>query len=265
MEKEIDILFENEGKINRKAKGNNNKYKYVKVKLKKICESLTFDNNYYKPQYTVKSVQSYINKEEKIQRILYSEISNYIFSLDYGQRATVAANLDVLLNYVLDDSKNNDNACVEVVLKLYDHCQLAIRQVENVQHVFYDGVEEIKDNLSNDIKNIEREYITILGIFASIVLAFVGGIVYSSSVLKYISEVSIYRLIFVVDLLAIVLLTVIYMLIAFIAEINGRNYYVFRIGTMYFICTLIAIVDFVAWLINAGMIPQFVIQYLPWC
>ncbi|MDY4971429.1 MAG: hypothetical protein SO101_14410, partial [Lachnospiraceae bacterium] len=56
----------------------------------------------------------------------------------------------------------------------------------------------------------------ILGIFASIVLAFTGGIAFSTSVLQNISNVSIYRLTMIVICLACVLMNVIYLLVWFI-------------------------------------------------
>ena len=40
----------------------------------------------------------------------------------------------------------------------------------------------------------QREYISILGIFAAVVLAFTGGIAFSTSVLKNINTVSVYRI-----------------------------------------------------------------------
>ena len=45
-----------------------------------------------------------------------------------------------------------------------------------------DTIEAAKQ-LSNRVQEKQKEYITILGIFASIVLAFTGGMVFSSSVL----------------------------------------------------------------------------------
>ena len=70
---------------------------------------------------------------------------------------------------------------------------------------------------------IEREYVTILGIFASIVLAFVGGITFTTSVLQNIDKVSVFRLILTVDVIGAVLVNVIYLLISFILKINDKD------------------------------------------
>lgn len=63
---------------------------------------------------------------------------------------------------------------------------MALHQIENVNNIFANSIGEAKENLQKQIKGVEKEYITILGIFAAIVLAFVGGITFSNSVLaKY--------------------------------------------------------------------------------
>ena len=77
-------------------------------------------------------------------------------------------------------------------IKIYDHFQLVLYQIENINNIFADGIEEAKTNLKQEVKGIEKEYISILGIFASIVLAFVGGI------MQNIGSSSIYRILLVV-------------------------------------------------------------------
>lgn len=67
---------------------------------------------------------------------------------------------------------------------------------------------------------MQKEYITILGIFSSIVITFVAGISFSTSVLSNIDKVSIYRLSFVMVLLAIFLFNFLYLLLDFINKIN---------------------------------------------
>lgn len=61
--------------------------------------------------------------------------------------------------------------------------QLATYQTEIITELLVPKIEEAKIGIHKEISGIEKEYISILGIFASIVLAFVGGITFSSSVL----------------------------------------------------------------------------------
>lgn len=78
--------------------------------------------------------------------------------------------------------------------------------------------QESKDNQAK----MQSEYITILGIFASIVLAFTGGMTFSTSVLENISSSSIYRIIVISLILGLILFNVIWLLIDFLRDINGK-------------------------------------------
>jgi len=67
---------------------------------------------------------------------------------------------------------------------------------------------------------MQKEYITILGIFSSIVIAFVAGLVFSSSVLNNMDKVSIYRLTFVMLGIAWMLFNLVNLLLDFLKRIN---------------------------------------------
>jgi len=79
---------------------------------------------------------------------------------------------------------------------------------------------EIKKSFEDEFKIIQREYITILGIFSSIILAFVGGITFSNSIFENFNKGSIYRLVLVICLLSFILLNTINLLTTFIKNIN---------------------------------------------
>lgn len=242
------------------------KFNNTKGKINELCRDLTLETQRYNPNSTVKKINSYISSADKLDRILYSEISNYVFSLDMAKRGIFATNLEKLLLYSLDDRNNVNDDSRELIIKLYDHFQLALHQIENSTNIFANSIEEAKKNISKEIKSVEREYITILGIFASIVLSFVGGITFSSSVLENISVVSIYRLLIVIDLLAFVLTNIIYLLVKFIFIINNNeNAPKFNISYVNKICIIFAILIMLGWILNIESLSVFMKQFLPWC
>lgn len=246
--------------------GKTKKYSNTKRKINGICEALSKEKGEYDPTRTVESITRYIEYKDKIDRILYSEISSYIFSLDMNARGVFATNIENLMLYALNlEEKDIDDDCRKIIIKIYDHSQLALNQIENVRNILGAGIEEARLDLKKEIKGIEKEYISILGIFASIVLAFVGGITFSSSVLQNIGKVSIYRLLMVIILLALVLVNVIWMLIRFIAQINDKDIQMFSIRVFNRICLLIFIVIIGAWMLNMQEIPEFISKVLPWC
>lgn len=218
----------------------------------------------YDPQKTVENIASYITSTNKLDRILYSEISNYVYSLEMSQRGVFATNLEKLLLYSLDDNNLVSDDCKKMIVKIYDHFQLALHQIENVNNIFADSIEEAKENLQKQIKGVEKEYISILGIFASIVLAFVGGITFSTSVLQNISAVSVFRLLLVVDFLSFILINVIYILVKFIFTINEKNAKLFNVKALNIACLVIAIIIVISWILNVNQIPDFISDFLPW-
>lgn len=240
-------------------------FSQAKRKINAICRGFCMETDRYKPEISARSIQSYLNETKKIDRMLYSEISNYIFSRDVKERATFASNIEKLLLYVLNDENKISVDCRKMSIKIYDHFQLVLYQIENINNIFADGIEEARLNLKKEVKGIEKEYISILGIFASIVLAFVGGITFSSSVLQNISNSSIYRLLLVIDLLAFILVNVIHILVKFILMINESPMQGLNIGKINSFCWIFGFIIVFAWLLNMGALPGYLEEFLPWC
>ncbi len=240
------------------------KFTNAKRKMKEICSALSVDTKEYNSQETIENINEYITSIDKLDRILYSEISNHIYSLDVTQRGMFATNVEKLLLYSIDDKNSVSEDCKKIIVKIYDHFQLALYQIENIKNIFTDSIEEAKENLQKQVKDIEKEYISILGIFASIVLAFVGGITFSTSVLQNISSVSVFRLLLIVDFLAFILINVIYILVKFIFTINEKDAKLFNIKTLNIACLVIAVIIVTSWVFNVNQIPDFISVFLPW-
>ena len=99
---------------------------------------------------------------------------------------------------------------------MYDHFQLNLIQIESASVITKDGITTaMKDEVEEshkEIKGIQKEYITILGIFAAIMLAFVGAFTFSTSVLNNLGKadtlvlVAVALVIGVVDVVVIIIL-----------------------------------------------------------
>ena len=75
------------------------------------------------------------------------------------------------------------------------------------------------ERVEKKIKSSQKEYIAILGIFAAIILAFTGGITFSTSVLENMHKSSIYRVVHVILLIGFTLVNVLYLLFMFIDKL----------------------------------------------
>lgn len=200
-----------------------------KKRLRNICSALKMKSQDYDPAKTVLSISAYINSSQKLDRMLYSEISSFIVGLDENERGVFSTNLDRLLDYVLDGDNDVNLDVRKICIKIYDHFQLNLIQIENAR-----AISEVKikssvsqamkietEDLHKEVNNIQKEHITILGIFAAIILAFVGSFTFSTSVLSNVGKVNVFYLAFIAIIIGSVFLLMIQKLLDFLREING--------------------------------------------
>ena len=174
----------------------------------------------------------------KKERILYSEITNRIFNIDDKEDGTILSNAEKLVDYA--DANMNENEddirCYRMICKFWDHCNLAYKQKElnkNTQESLNNQFKSYMEPYINDFKQSEKEmqtqYISILGVFAAIVLAFTGGMTLSASVLNNIHHASVYKLIIIACIVGLIFMFMMWLLMDFIRSIHGqldRKYWV---------------------------------------
>ena len=273
---EVLLKQDNGNKHVIKADGKNKRVQTQKA-MQDICHSMMCSSKKYDPQETVEKILSYVQAEVKLERILYSEISNFIFSLNESEIGIFNTNIDNLLQYAQNEDflKGYDDKLIEdgrkIIVKVYDHSQLAVHQIENASSITARSLEKtenkINEKFKDELKKIEREYITILGIFASMVFAFVAAITVSSSVLQYMSTTNVYRLFMVIDFLVGMFLCAIHMLIRFILIINDKNKKIISAWWIVGICSGIAALIIFAWLVDFKSAPEYVVKnwsFIPW-
>lgn len=191
--------------------------------IEKLIEDLCQRSKSYKIEKTIQEIKSYLQETNRLEDFFYSDINNYIYKLGLMEKKNLNNNIKVLLMYILSDKNNVDKNIKLIVMKIYDYINLNKVQNQNIKNILEESVASVKEKLHTEIKTIEREYITILGIFASIVLSFVGGMTFTTSVLQNIEKVGIFRLALIIEVLGFILMNLIYILISFILEINNIN------------------------------------------
>lgn len=177
--------------------------------------------------------------DEKPFRHFYSDFFPKLVEIKnnvaLGNIDVLAANLRGLMYGYQAQNLDENGEIIDIedeIIKLYDHINLDVARLNHFTQTFsktersLEELEEDSKKAKEEIKkakNAERNYITILGIFASIVLAFTGGLAFSTSVLENIQDVSPYRLAFVVEALAFIFINVIYILTWFIQKVHDNN------------------------------------------
>lgn len=199
-------------------------------------------------------------------RHLYSNVFGVIAQIDNGmpdKLHILSVNIRVL--YEQATKKCSEGSAITELLckkieKLYDHVNLDIARIDYTRSIAselnkkHEDVAKRIEVVNAKAGEMQKDYIIILGIFSSIVVTFVAGMAFSTSILSNIDKVSIYRLVFIIALVGMGLFNLVDLLLRFIQRIN-KGYeiendesfkHVKRINLVIF--TVMAI-DFIGWLI----------------
>ena len=142
--------------------------------------------------------------------------------MEPNERVIFLTNVEKLLIYSLGKESDIAEDVAKIIVKIYDHTQLVNYQIENMNSIFVQRIADAKVDLHSEIKGIEREYITILGLFAAIVLSFVGTFTFSTSVLDNVTDTNVYKLVVIAVVIGLVFYNLIGILIDFLKDINEK-------------------------------------------
>lgn len=177
-------------------------------------------------------------------RHYYSDIFEAFVELeDRGETHDINSllvNINILRGEYIP-SNNNDSTIdmSNIMKKLYDHVNLEIARLdytytklmkisEKTGKLYREnkkGLENMKRDLvkaRKKVSNLQKDHITILSIFSGIVLSFIGGLVFSSSVLENIDKVSVYRLTLTSLIIGLVLVNILFGMFYFICAITNK-------------------------------------------
>lgn len=250
------------------------------------CENL-YNDEEQQALYCRKFENLYSSKVDGVEfRHFYSDIFSTLTEIKKDQKLGnieyLGMNID-LIRRAYESKKSPDSVrqikdIRDNLRKLYDHISLdiarlnlsekternvssekAIQDIKAQVNSLYTSISTANtevDSVKKEIKGIQKEYITILGIFASIVLAFIGGIAFSTSVLQNIHNSSIYRIVFVSSLIGLVVINVLYSLFFYIDRIVNDNTdpKIFPIIIANIILVAVMLATFFAW--TSGAVEQ---------
>lgn len=213
--------------------------------FKLAVSQMTLQSNRERSQIyrELEDIYAQVNSEDF--RHFYSDIFAVISMIDKDSSLGDLEILNQNMDIVRKGYRPMNTSCGEQVNinkqinKLYDHINLEIarlnyfkttesrtnnelRKVSSTLHQVENNLSQVEHNIEK-ADDMQKQYVTILGIFASIVLAFTGGIAFSTSVLENISNSSIYRILLIALILAGVLINIIFILTHFIMEITNKK------------------------------------------
>lgn len=191
--------------------------------------------------------------KENRYRHFYSDIFTVLTQIqqapnqDQGDINILGQNLSLIRAGYNPQNRDDQGNIIDIsdsIQKLYDHVSLdiarilysdagdrktagetAIVDVQSQLNQIRTEIDKAKiaqNNVETELGKQQREYISILGIFAAVVLAFTGGIAFSTSVLKNINTVSVYRITAVSLIIGLVLINVLFSLFYYVDRlVNG--------------------------------------------
>lgn len=155
---------------------------------------------------------------------LYDHTNLDISRINYTKRMTGETKSDLMkARSIITDLQKKQVEAQSLISSLQERLIEAERiRVETTEHLNSEAV-KLKEEVHDGQKKMQNEYITILGIFAAIVLAFTSGMTFSSSVLENIDKASAYRILAIVLILGLIIFNLIWLLIDFLRDINGKS------------------------------------------
>ncbi|CEN81421.1 Uncharacterised protein [[Clostridium] sordellii] len=214
--------------------------------MKEILEKVLNDK-----EENIEEIYSFIDKKIKAiseeESISYSDIAKFVFNINMEDKEYVYRNINKLKSI----AKENDNKkMINIMNKIKNHIDLEIcrleyletKQKQELNNILTnlignttENVLSMKDELSSysekidkhnkEIDNWYTNIITILGLFAAIVVTFFGGLGAISSIFGNINVISKYRLLFIVLLVVFAMFNIVFMALYYIAKISDKSIY----------------------------------------
>ena len=253
------------------------------AKSQELIQDAYYRYNMYKRLESLYDAES----SEKRFRHFYTDIFSVLTQIqqnsELGDINILGQNLDVLRNGYKPQNKASDGKRTidvsDAIKKLSDHVNLDIARItysdaadrrisgesslENLQSQInslhselqkainikedYEATEKKIVDVESKLENSQKEYITILGIFAAVVLAFTGGIALSTSVLNNIAQASVYRTIIISLIIGLVLVNVLFGLFYYINTLVNKDKKVLPLIISNIVIIILLIVTVAAW------------------
>lgn len=219
-------------------------------KSQELLQDASYRSGMYKRLEALYDAEPNTKRFRHFYTDIFSVLTQVQQNPKFGDINILGQNLDIIRNGYNPQNKSSDaQRTIDVsdaINKLYDHVNLDIARIaysdgadrrisgessiEALQtqigslHTEVQEIQCINKDVEDKLENSQKEYISILGIFAAVVLAFTGGIAFSTSVLNNIAQASIYRTVGISLIIGLVLINLLFGLFYYInALINNKN------------------------------------------
>lgn len=204
----------------------------IKKESNSLIKKLSNDKENFNKNNFNDELTDYLNKYD---RILYSEVSVYIYFLEENGEenkiANITSNIESMCDFCLKINSENS----KVMLKLYDHVNLAINQYHKLKisdDNFKERIEPVvtninktRDELNDTRKDIITQLISIVSIFVAIAFVMFGGMSLINGLFDFsgMNTVPIVELVCLGSIVGVVMVSVMYAFIIFVLRLSFRE------------------------------------------
>lgn len=260
------------------------------AKSQELLQDAYYRSNMYKRLELLYDAEPPENRFRHFYTDIFSVLTQIQQNSDLGDINILGQNLDMIRNGYNPKNKAADGKrTIDVssaINKLYDHVNLDIARItysdaadrrisgesslENLQSQInslqnklqkaqrikkdYEATEKKIVEVEEKLNNSQKEYITILGIFAAVVLAFTAGIAFSTSVLNNIAQASVYRTIIISLIIGLVLINTLFGLFYYINLLVNKEKKLFPLAVSNIVIVVLLIGTIIAW--NCGWVEN---------
>ncbi len=224
----------------------------IKKEFEKIFDTLLVPSSKYDPDITLQAIAVYMDKYSEFNVVYYSIISNKIFFSKDVHIEYIYTNIEICLSKISNvyriakdnndaDMTSNLVAIYRFVIKMVDHISLATTQVgkisgsiiietekavqetkKEVNTTLKEQSDKDKDEMKKYYKGLEKDSITIMGMFIAIVLAFTGSIIIPTNLVNNAANIGSAKLVLLLSGVAFIFINLLYQLIRFLLIINEK-------------------------------------------
>lgn len=220
--------------------------------IRDLCiqlSSYTFDiSDVEKYEKIIEIIVRYVRKHE---RLMYSVISNYVFVAN-DNIDNMVNNIDIILDYSYSTRFSSDmiekfeleEAEIEksrrIILKIHDHINLAIRQVEHfkftdqkyqekfdkaIKPVISREEQAMQTKMEGLTKDMTSQLVSLVGIFTAIAFIIFGSISEFNNIFSGLNDTSLLKLLMVGSVWGICLINLVYVFLFCIGKMTGLNFW----------------------------------------
>lgn len=208
--------------------------------------------------------EDFFDKIEKLYDHVNLDISRINLNKMVLEKNEVLNNYINKINSGMKETNDSIKSLQENATKVQKNYQELFEEAEGIRSTIKQNFDKAYSNIDkaeNNIKAIaekaekaQRDYITILGIFATIVITFMAGMSFSASILNNMKDVTIYRLILSVVMVGLVIINTVSVLTCFLERVSDYNskktkWYCNPVNIINIVLILILVILLVIWCI----------------